>query len=154
MTCADLCCEGFRTVGRIRELQTSRDRSHIPVCCGVYAVIWPTGVPAEFLKENAGRPAATVDPSIIEQAWVSDSDILYIGSTIRALRKRIAELIRHGQGRTEKHKGGEWIWQISGISRALLIAFETSDPGGLEAQVLETFRGQHGGRLPFANRRL
>lgn len=152
MTYRDLQREGFTRIAGIGELRARQTWRDLPGEPGVYAVIWPVEQQPLFLDENMGHPATTAKCEILERAWVPDSDILYIGSTIRPLRRRIRELIRHGLGKMDNHSGGEWMWQVEGIEAASLVACGSDEPVKLEGELLDGFRREHGGRLPFANR--
>ncbi len=155
MDSRDLRQRGLTFVSSVGDLLDRAEQGSwrdLPTLSGVYAVIWPRGRSPVFLSENSGHPCATVDAALLAGEWVSATDILYIGATERTLKERLRELGRHGAGLTDKHSGGEWMWQLEGIEDAWVVALADQDPIATEDSLLRVFRQEHGGRLPFANR--
>lgn len=83
----------------------------------------------------------------------SQTDIVYIGKAVN-LRVRISRLIRFGAGKTNRHKGGEWMWQIVEVENSCLhvLPCHMGKDGELENKLLKSFYQEHG-EYPIANRR-
>lgn len=83
----------------------------------------------------------------------SQTDIVYIGKAVN-LRVRISRLIRFGAGKTNRHKGGEWMWQIVEVENSCLHVLHCNKgkEGQLENKLLKSFYQEHG-EYPLANRR-
>ena len=102
----------------------------------------------------------TVDRSKLDKYWVEEATALYVGKVggpmigpRRTLRTRIREFINFGKGKSNKHRGGRYIWQL-GDSQSLLVAWRpTDEPLELENKMILSFKGKYG-RLPFANLRI
>jgi hypothetical protein len=143
---------------------TSLALSDVPKEPGVYCVIRPSpGAP----KFRAASPAGhfkgkdpTVSRSELQDLWVPDAAVVYIGKANhgatkrRGLRKRLQEFGGFGAGRPVAHSGGRRIWQLS-ESAELLVGWKQlpdEDVVSTERRLLDAFSRRHG-RLPFANMR-
>ena len=125
---------------------------------GIYVVRWLMSESPVFLTD-AGQAvyAATKSPYFLRSKWESinknsSTDIIYIGKG-NILRKRISILVRFGVGRSRKHQGGEWMWQILNIASCELVtqACPLGKQVGFENSLLERFIKEHGD-VPLANR--
>ena len=135
----------------------------LPDSPGVYAVCLP-GWEAHSFTAGAGRAnyAKPANPSLLRNKRDGilahgPTDILYIGKAgakTSTLRKRVGQLVLFGVGRTKKHKGGEWLWQLKGIDKAQLQMWSCArgQPEQIERNLLDRFRVDHGD-WPLANRR-
>jgi hypothetical protein len=132
--------------------------SDLPNTTGIYVVFWTADEPPTF-SELAGavRFAKTTGADSLASKWrriceAAPTDILYIGKA-GSLRRRVCTLVRFGVGKSEKHHGGEWIWQVRDIEAARIF-IQTCPPRkevAFESWLLERFRSEHGD-LPLANR--
>lgn len=129
---------------------------------GVYLVFrLEEGIPA-FLPRRLGGHYEDQWPSYETEElrgwWIHGPTVLYIGKTggpgMKAtLRKRIRAYMGFGRGRTNNHRGGRAIWQIT-EAKDLLVLWATADnetPRDVERRLLKEFENTYG-RLPFANR--
>lgn len=97
--------------------------------------------------------------SILEAQWVRDAEGLYIGKasarkTGPALRTRLAEYRRLGEGKDSPHRGGLYIWQLADHDE-LLVCWRTLPDefvGAEESRLIAAFEAAYG-RRPFANRK-
>jgi hypothetical protein len=79
----------------------------------------------------------------------ADGEVVYVGRTRRALRKRLREFYRHRYGDKRPHRGGQAILLLT---RPLLVYWAaTNDWEAAEDTMIEHFRSA-AGRLPFGNR--
>jgi len=125
----------------------------LPEKPGVYVALNPTNEKS-FLPESVGGHFKGKNPTVslgeLEQNWVDNAAVLYIGQTTRTLKKRVDEYMRFGKGKRVGHKGGRLIWQLAN-HQDLIICFRVVDnPRALESTMLERFVTTHG-KLPFAN---
>jgi hypothetical protein len=146
---------GFRSFEQL-------DISRIPQSPGIYVVLKPEDFERLFLTKSVGGRFKRRDPSLLQSAleeeWIEDTDILYIGKAgagstgNRGLRKRIQEFADFGRGKPVGHWGGRLIWQLAD-SQSLVIAWKelpASEVNSAEARYHEKFIGIYR-RLPFAN---
>lgn len=112
------------------------------------------GVYVLAVTENAeGTDCQMNRPSLPpEEAarWLDGQPIIYIGTTRRSIRRRLAEFWRHEYGKQAPHRGGEAVKLLAGPIWVYWAA--TRDPREAERQMIEAFRVAVGD-LPFANRR-
>ena len=148
---------GFATVDQLRCGQLRQ----VPNGPGVYAIVVPDGYVPEFLLLNPGGKIRGQDPTVsvetLKRNWVNTSRIIYFGkaggySTNRGLNTRIGELLKFGEGRHVAHRGGRYLWQLSGSEDFLIgwLTLRGLEPRKFERSLLELFVHLHG-RLPFAN---
>jgi hypothetical protein len=129
----------------------------VPVEGGVYIVLRPSSRPPSFLTSNPGgrfkRRDPTVESARLQEKWVEGCEVLYIGKGDN-LRRRLRQYADFGAGRPIGHWGGRYIWQLADSAK-LLVAWKRSEPPEtprmMEARLLQKFKTEHGGRLPFAN---
>ena len=125
---------------------------------GIYVVVWASNNPIDFAA-NSGRAkhATSIDPAHLREKWeeicrCKSTDIIYIGKGVN-IKPRIRQLARFGVGRARNHRGGEWMWQVSGIASTSVFMY--SCPIGKEIAfenwLLETFWDAHRS-YPLANR--
>lgn len=156
-TAAGLAHSGFVGFVALVDLEAGS----VPIDPGVYVVLRSTDDPPEFEPES---PAGwfkdrnpSVSPAVLEQAWISGAQVVYIGKAggKSGLRRRLNDYRRHGSGRRVGHWGGRFIWQLAD-RKELLVAWQTTpdvDPEVIESQLISEFAQTYGGR-PFANRKL
>ncbi len=101
----------------------------------------------------------------LEQRWVAGARLVYLGQTTRqTLKGRIQQLRSFALEIPDRwHTGGELLWQLSDYSERLDIGIlprpRFSDhlrgktPLDAEKILLNEFRSDHQGKLPFANGR-
>ncbi len=148
----DLKRRGFDGFKPIRDLQDNAEGvSRKP---GVYVVVRADDAPPRFLMRNpAGRPKGqnpTVRIDRLQDKWVPNAQTLYIGSTKRALRDRIAELVRFSRGQNVGHRGGRYLWQVERSCDFKVAWLEDENPREKERELLAEFKRCFG-CLPFAN---
>lgn len=124
---------------------------------GVYMVVknWPGKL---FLENtagiNLGERDEKVTPEYLDQQWIENAFVLYIGKAVN-LRRRIKQYMDFGSRRSRCHAGGRLIWWILDYHR-LLVFYKTLPPNvsprDEERRLLEKFERQYG-KLPFANLR-
>ena len=136
--------------------------STVPDGPGTYVVLVPDARPPQFLYTNTGRAVSgrrhTEPITSLEDAWVSDTEVVYIGKADvgsngrRGLGKRLDEYRRHGANLGGSHNGGRYLWQLA-ASDELLVAWREEaeiDARLTETEMLDDFIDQFG-KLPFAN---
>ncbi|MCH8063345.1 MAG: hypothetical protein IH861_12680 [Chloroflexi bacterium] len=143
--------------------QKAGDLSEVPKKPGVYVVVTPEGWKTEFMDHNPGGKKKGYDPtedrSKLEQKWVDEATVLYIGKVggveyrpDRTLNRRIREFINFGTGKSNNHKGGRLIWQLRDAHSLQVAWLPADEPLELENRMLLSFKGTYG-KLPFANLR-
>jgi len=144
--------EGFTGFYKVASLMQN-GCAHLPEKPGVYMALNPN-MEKSFLPESVGGHFKGKNPTVslgeLEENWVDDAVVLYIGQTARTLKKRVDEYMRFGKGKRVGHRGGRLIWQLEN-HRDLIICFRVDDnPRALESVLLEKFKRNYGS-LPFAN---
>ena len=150
--------DGFATIGELRRT----DLRAVPWYPGVYVVLRDALGPPSLVSESSGGWFKGKDPSValsvLEEKWIDDAYVLYIGKADagtrggRGLRPRIDEYLRFGRGEAIGHWGGRYLWHLADTLK-LLVAWRAADPAGpVETELLNQFLLEHG-RLPFANLR-
>lgn len=133
--------------------------------CGVYAItIHENYIPKFINYEDARKFGNVIKPWSLKELknkWVSNAEIVYYGlagkRSLRSLRKRLNDLIRHGKGLISEsgpHSGGEILWQLKHYERFSIWVLPTNDPlapRNIEEYILQIFFDENK-KLPFANR--
>jgi hypothetical protein len=155
----DLKALGFVGFRPITEL--TLNTAIIPNIQGVYCVLYSQDDEPDFVEPGCGGHFKGKDPNVskavLQQSWVSTSNIIYIGKAGGAgkkasLRSRLSQYFRFGQGKNIGHWGGRFIWQIE-HSDQLTICWKQltdEDARSVEGHMIEEFVLKHG-RRPFAN---
>ena len=158
MTTDDLRSLGFLGGARVRAL--CEDMSAVPDVPGVYVLARVGAAAPAFAPASTGRVGRRGDPSVplevLAANWVDAAEVVYIGkaalrSNGAALRKRLREYMRFGQGRADNHWGGRLVWQLADAADLAVYWKPHPDPRGHEAELIAEFRARNGGRRPFAN---
>lgn len=148
--------QGFKTMAELRD-----NTSLIPTKQGVYVVLYDRQAEPAFLEIGTGgffkgkNPNVTIEK--LEQKWVDDTPILYIGKAggtgVKAtLNSRIIQYLKFGQGNNVGHWGGRYIWQLQDAEDLRICWKETSEePRAVEKQMIADFKNEHNGKRPFAN---
>lgn len=161
----DLQAEGFTGWRTWHELRSS-DLAEVPCKPGAYVVFRSSTADPVFIHPSPAGWFKGQDPSVsverLENEWVPDAHVVYIGKAdfhrrrkpIEALRERLREFARFGTGEAIGHWGGRLIWQLAD-SAQLLVAWQDVTWGeearGYERRLLRRFADLHGGQRPFAN---
>ena len=119
---------GFKGFVSVKDL--CNDRGCIPKKMGVYFVVLPVQHKVDFMENNPagfrGGRNPTVSIEELEQNWVSDTLVLYIGKA-KKFKERIHCYLKHGMGSdSAAHWGGRMIWQVKD-SQNLLFCWKKSD---------------------------
>lgn len=151
--------EGYQGFVTVESLMTN-ECLNVPNEKGIYLML-KNGVKKEFLTESEGGhfkgKNPTVDQSVLDNKWINESDIIYIGqagggSSGATLKKRLKQYMRFGKGEPVGHWGGRYIWQLKD-NRNLIVCWRATpneDPRLIEKEMIETFESSYGGK-PFAN---
>lgn len=150
---------GFVTVANLQ----ATNCAEVPREQGVYMLLYPSTDTPAFLEINPTRAVIsragvrrepTVPISILEGQWIIASPVIYIGKAGTTLQKRLSKYMKHGMGKTEKHWGGRYIWQLRDSANLLVCWKPTLDeePAQVETALIQSFKAQYGQR-PFANLR-
>ena len=141
---------GFKT---IKELELNN--SIIPIENGVYLVLNINKKKVEFQEIGSGGFFKGIDPnvsiSILEENWVDNTIVLYIGKA-NSLKKRLIQYIQFGNGRNVGHYGGRYIWQIRNC-KTLVVCWKilkNDNPKSIESDLIKEYKRIYIKR-PFAN---
>lgn len=144
---------GFRSVGKC--IECGLPSGNPPSTSGVYILCTPEDFEPDFIPPDEARAAGNVHfpwkSERLAAKWVESAEVLYIGKSTE-LRRRLRQLIRHAQGRTVTHTGGEIVWQLRGFQNLLICWRPCHEPREYESSLLQAFRRSQKGKLPFANR--
>lgn len=155
---------GFKGFLRVRDLQSEKYlHDHLQLedlnQRGIYAVVCSETYQPSFIgKEEALRNGNVENPypeEKLKERWVQKVEVLYFAITgtsskSRTLKERIAELIRHSQGKKKNHRGGEILWQLRGYED-FEVGYKSNDnPIKEESMLIHEFIKKTG-KQPFAN---
>lgn len=149
--------EGFQGFIPVKDLRKKLNEktSGISTEAGIYIVVRGNDSAPSFESVGTGGHFKGKNPNVdiatLQDKYVNDSKIVYIGKATN-LRRRIGELLRFGAGKDIGHWGGRYLWQLSD-AEDLLVAWKEmpgQDVKQEEKSMLEDFIDRHG-RLPFAN---
>ena len=137
---------GFLTVGEcMKNGLPSGDPSN---SSGVYILCAPEGFEPEFIPPSEARAAGNVSfpwpVDRLTEKWVKDPEVLYIGKSTQ-LRRRLRQLIRHAQGRTVNHTGGEIVWQLRGFERLIICWRNRQNDLGNSNTLIQAFKSSQKG---------
>lgn len=130
---------------------------------GVYFVFGDYKEMPEFLTKGSGpefhvsskkgAEAMNYPTEQLENKWIDDEIVMYIGKTDDSLYTRISNYIKFGKGEDVSHRGGRAIWQLPDSNR-LVIGWKVIEPPlsarAVEKDILKEFKRVYG-KLPFAN---
>lgn len=147
--------QGFVTIESIY-----KNLSTIPKTKGVY-IIYSENINPNFEEVGTGgffkQKNPNVSIEILQQNWVNQSNILYIGKAgsltgSATLYSRLKQYFDFGNGKSVGHYGGRYIWQIKKPYQLKVCWLPTPnhDPREVEKQLIKQFITQFGQR-PFAN---
>ena len=130
---------------------------------GVYIILRKTLDSPEFMEVGTGGFFKDENPNVsiseLQNNWVDDSPIMYIGKAggtgVKAtLQARLKQYMEFGQGKKIGHKGGRYIWQLKD-SQELIVCWKSlggdKEPRSVEHEMIEKFKQEHNGMRPFAN---
>lgn len=133
----------------------------VPKQRGVYLVLYCEQNEPRFLVKGTGgfyRGDPNIPIPVLEEAWVKDSIIVYIGkagskANQRTLKDRLNEYMKFGLGKKVGHWGGRMIWQLENAGDLILCwkILPDSEPRDVEKQLIKQHIKDFGQR-PFANR--
>ncbi len=148
----------FKYLGLISELQQEEyDWHQVPSAPGVYVIVYRSLNKPQFLLKGAGGWFKKKDPNVpiekLSEKWIvfnsGEDGIVYIGQS-NNLRHRLKLAIRFGKGEPVAKRGGRYIWQINGADNLGFYFKEENNPRQVEKELIEKFKNNHKGRLPFA----
>ncbi len=149
----------FKYLGLIKDLKSSEyNWCQISNVSGVYVIIYKQSKNPRFLSKGTGGWFKKKNPNVsiekLKDKWViftkEKDKLLYIGQS-NNLRRRIKSYIRFGNGCPVAKWGGRYIWQIDGADRLEVYFKESDNPRKTEKQLIQDFKDNNKGRLPFAN---
>lgn len=155
-TCEAIEKQGF--VGKLKIADWRKDGTPYPTNAkGVYLVVWKKPPPVHFDEIGTGSHCMG-DPNVpiesLKKRWISESCVLYIGKAggENGLKGRLRAYVGFGCGKSYRHWGGRYIWQLREHGELLIYWKELANekPRCVEKLLLEKFKDQYG-RLPFAN---
>ena len=128
----------------------------VPTQHGVYAVVREGTDEPRFTVPGTGRRDTHYSLDVLEEAWVSEADILYFGRAEcrNGIYERLNKYRRFGNGKRSGHSGGRAIWQLADAQDLKVCWLVTGerDPVVEERRFIDIFKESHRGRRPFANR--
>ena len=142
--------QGFVTVENLMA-----NPSLAPSSKGVYVILRNSKNKPEFLETGTGGFYKNENPNVssaeLKDNWVENSPIMYIGKAT-ALKSRLGQYMKFGQGKKVGHRGGRYIWQLKD-SKQLIVCWKPTndDPREVEKKMIEHFKSEHGNMRPFAN---
>jgi hypothetical protein len=151
---------GFKGFVAISALQASKCHE-VPDKPGVYLVLRRKKARPVFLSQSTGGHFKGKDPTVainqLENSWVEESLVLYIGKAggpgkKATLRSRLSKYMQYGQGKRVAKRGGRYIWQLD-QSGSLIVCWKptpNADPRAAEKGLIQDFKATYGTR-PFAN---
>lgn len=143
--------QGFKTIHELSE-----NAECVMTDQGVYLVLRLANGEPEFVYPGTCGHFKNREPNVpiskLEEKWVGDSNILYIGKA-KSLRQRLSQYMRIGRGEKVGHWGGRYIWQLKD-AQDLVVCWKktTEDSEKVECEMIQRFKEEHG-KLPFANLR-
>ena len=147
---------GFQTVGEFRSTKLEA----VPRDPGVYVVIRVDPSPPAYLAQSEGGWFKGDDPTVptttLKTKWVAGAQLLYVGKATRGstgrthLRYRLRKLLDFGAGKPVGHKGGRYLWQVTGADKYVIAWRAVEDPTAEENRLLTDFFEAYGA-YPFAN---
>lgn len=144
--------QGFKGFIRFSEILSEP----VPTEHGVYAVVREGTLEPQFLTPGSGRKGSHYSLDLLRKAWVLDSELLYIGRAQCKLGiyERLNKYRRFGNGKNSGHSGGRAIWQLADAQELKVCWLVTGerDPVETESLLIETFKMNHDGQRPYANR--
>jgi hypothetical protein len=154
---AELKSVGFEGFRRIGDLFLSC--FDVPDASGIYLVLYLNEDHPKFVSEGVGGFFKGRNPNVsefkLEENWVNDTIVIYIGQTEDSLNRRITRYMDFGKGKPVGHYGGRYIWQIQDYC-SLVVGWKACPEGfdsrKIEGEFMRRFKRIHG-RLPFANLR-
>jgi len=126
---------------------------------GVYLIYQSVNTnPLFYLNKSNLNLVKQESVEFLENKWTkinskNRTDIVYIGKGVN-LKSRIRSLMRFGHGKTNKHFGGEWLWQIQNLKelRILISSCPIGQEKGYEKCLLNKFKNDHSD-WPLCNRK-
>ena len=82
--------------------------------------------------------------------WLPEENVLYIGKTDAALKRRVNAYYKTELGARKPHSGGQWLKTLRNIDELFVYYAPTDRPEENEAALLKYFYDS-AGELPFAN---
>lgn len=139
--------------------------SEISEQCGVYVVTYSKSKMPKFKQQGSGPEMwhdrkVNVSVEKLISKWIifrdGEEKIIYIGRAggegiSSNLRNRIKRYILFGSGCEVAHYGGRYIWQIANPKDMAIYWQETRYPAETERRLINDFKYEHEGKLPFAN---
>lgn len=154
-----LAKDGFEGFVPFAELRTAR----VPAEPGIYIVLRTAKEMPRFLEHTVAGDHRGRDQSVpiatLDAKWVRDAEVLYVGKANArasgpALKARLGEYRRLGEGKDASHRGGLYIWQLADHADLLVCwkAMPDEMVKAEESRLIAAFAANFG-RWPFANRR-
>lgn len=150
--------EGAGFVGWHRFAELREHIRTIPTSAGgVYVVYREATSPPTFLDRSPAatwRGDPTEDVAVLARRWIDGVGLINIGKAKHGqLRKRLRAYHSFGSGRSGRHSGGRYIWQLADAWDCLVAWREEPDdvvPREVEQAMIADFASEYGKR-PFAN---